>query len=175
MDCDMSSIAAGTTLTTALVATGDTAGNLVLKTNGTTTALTIGTDQVVTLAQPLPVASGGTGTTSTTFANLATNVTGTLPIANGGTGTTSTTFANLATNVTGTLPVANGGTGFTNATAYAVLCGGTTSTGAFQSITSVGTSGQVLTSNGAGALPTFQTSSGISTGKAIAMAIVFGG
>jgi len=146
----MSSIAAGTTLTTALVATGDTAGNLVLKTNGTTTALTIGTDQVVTLVQPLPVASGGTGTTSATFVNLA-------------------------TNVTGTLPVANGGTGFTNATAYAVLCGGTTSTGAFQSITSVGTSGQVLTSNGAGALPTFQTSSGISTGKAIAMAIVFGG
>jgi hypothetical protein len=37
-----------------------------------------------------------------------------------------------------------------------VLCGGTTSTGAHQSIASVGTSGQVLTSNGAGALPTFQ-------------------
>jgi len=45
------------------------------------------------------------------------------------------------------------------------LTGGTTSTGAFQSIASVGTSGQVLTSNGAGALPTFQAaaSGGIST------------
>lgn len=53
-------------------------------------------------------------------------------------------------------PVIEGGTGKTSATAYAVLCGGTTSTAAFQSIASVGTAGQVLTSNGAGALPTFQ-------------------
>lgn len=58
--------------------------------------------------------------------NLATGVTGTLPIANGGTGTTSTTFVNLASNVTGTLPTANGGTG----------------------LTTVGTNGQVLSSNG---------------------------
>lgn len=54
------------------------------------------------------------------------------------------------------LPVAQGGTGLTSTTAYAVVCGGTTSTGNLQSIASVGTSGQVLTSNGAGALPTFQ-------------------
>lgn len=53
-------------------------------------------------------------------------------------------------------PVANGGTGAATATAYAVQCGGTTSTGAHQSIASVGTTGQVLTSNGAAALPTFQ-------------------
>jgi hypothetical protein len=66
----------------------------------------------------------------------------------------------LASGVTGTLPVANGGTGATSQTAYAVLAGGTTSTGAYQSVASVGTSGQVLTSNGAGALPTFQTVSG---------------
>jgi hypothetical protein len=56
----------------------------------------------------------------------------------------------------GTAVVAGGGTGLTTATAYAVLCGGTTGTGAFQSIAGVGTSGQVLTSNGASALPTFQ-------------------
>jgi hypothetical protein len=61
------------------------------------------------------------------------------------------------------LTVANGGTGAASATAYAVQCGGTTSTGAHQSIASVGTSGQVLTSNGAGALPTFQTASPIPT------------
>lgn len=53
--------------------------------------------------------------------------------------------------------VALGGTGRATATAYAVLTGGTTATGAHQSIASVGTSGQVLTSNGAGAKPTFQT------------------
>lgn len=41
----MSSIAAGTTSGASLVMTGDTAGNLLLKTNGTTTAITIGTDQ----------------------------------------------------------------------------------------------------------------------------------
>jgi hypothetical protein len=55
------------------------------------------------------------------------------------------------------VPVVDGGTGLSTATAYAVLCGGTTGTGAFQSIAGVGTSGQFLTSNGAGALPTFQT------------------
>lgn len=55
--------------------------------------------------------------------------------------------------------VADGGTGVSSLTAYAVICGGTTSTGAVQSIAGVGTSGQVLTSNGAGALPTFQDAS----------------
>lgn len=59
----------------------------------------------------------------------------------------------------GTAVVAGGGTGATSFTAYAVICGGTTSTNPLQSIASVGTSGQVLTSNGAGALPTFQNSS----------------
>ena len=48
------------------------------------------------------------------------------------------------------LTVASGGTGVSSNTAYAVLCGGTTATGAVQSIASVGSSGQVLTSNGAG-------------------------
>ncbi len=55
------------------------------------------------------------------------------------------------------LIVSNGGTGVSSMTAYAVLCGGTTSTNPIQSIASVGTAAQVLTSNGAGALPTFQT------------------
>lgn len=55
--------------------------------------------------------------------------------------------------------VADGGTGRSSHTAYAVICGGTTATDAQQSIASVGTSGQVLTSNGASALPTFQAAS----------------
>lgn len=58
------------------------------------------------------------------------------------------------------LPVGSGGSGRTTATAYGVICGGTTSTGAHQSVASVGTAGQVLTSNGPGALPTFQNQSG---------------
>jgi len=60
------------------------------------------------------------------------------------------------------LPVSSGGTGRATATAYAVVCGGTTATGALQSVASVGTTGQVLTSNGVGALPTMQT--GFATG-----------
>ena len=54
------------------------------------------------------------------------------------------------------IEVEKGGTETTTHTAYAVLCGGTTTTGPIQSIASVGTATQVLTSNGAGALPTFQ-------------------
>jgi hypothetical protein len=54
----MSSIAAGTTTTTALVSTGDTTGELVFKTNGTTTALTIDTSQNVGIGL-VPTASNG--------------------------------------------------------------------------------------------------------------------
>jgi hypothetical protein len=60
-------------------------------------------------------------------------------------------------------PVVEGGTGVQSNTVYAVLCGGTTSAGAIQSIASVGTAGQILTSNGAGALPTFANPAGTST------------
>ena len=60
---------------------------------------------------------------------------------------------------TGTdVAAADGGTGRSSHTAHAVICGGTTSTAAQQSIAGLGSSGQVLTSNGAGALPTFQAS-----------------
>jgi hypothetical protein len=72
----------------------------------------------------------------------------------------SCTGLSLTTGVTGTLPVGSGGTGATTQTAYAVLCGGTTATNPYQSIAGLGTAGQVLTSNGAGALPTFQNASG---------------
>lgn len=65
----------------------------------------------------------------------------------------------LTTGVSGTLPVANGGTGLATvgADTYGVIIGGTTATGALQTV-AVGTSGQVLTSNGAGAAPTMQNS-----------------
>lgn len=66
----------------------------------------------------------------------------------------------LTDGVTGTLPVANGGTGIATATQYAVICGGAASgTAPFQPLASVGTTGQVLTSNGAAMLPTWQNSS----------------
>ena len=53
-----------------------------------------------------------------------------------------------------------GGTGTSTLTAYAVLTGGTTATGAFQTVSGLGSSAQVLTSNGAGTLPSWQAASG---------------
>lgn len=127
-----------------------------------------------------------TGNTSVTFptsgtlattANTVGSVTGTANrITIGGTSTAPTvdiaatyvgqnSITTLGTIGTGvwqgsTVAVSYGGTGLATMTAYAVLCGGTTSTGALQSLASVGTSGQVLTSNGAGALPTWQAATG---------------
>jgi len=137
----------GTGVATALGQNVSGSGSIALTTSPVFTTPNLGTPSAGTL-------------TSCTGLPLTTGITGTLAIGNGGTGSTSTTYCSLTTNVTGTLPVANGGTGVASATAYALLAGGTTTTGAFQSIASVGTSGQVLTSNGAGALPTFQTASG---------------
>lgn len=68
---------------------------------------------------------------------------------------------NNAINSLNPIQVAKGGTGLAATTVYAVLCGGTTTTGALQSIGSVGTSGQVLTSTGAGSLPTFQAAAAV--------------
>jgi hypothetical protein len=59
---------------------------------------------------------------------------------------------------TSPLAVGSGGTGDTSFTAYAVIAGGTTSTGPLQSL-GTGTSGQVLTSTGSSSLPTWQNPS----------------
>lgn len=87
-------------------------------------------------------------------------------------------FTNGSKNLvsTGTVPVDQGGTGLSTTTAYSVVFTGTTATGNFQASGGPGTSGQVLTSNGAGALPTFQAlpASGVSKGQSIAFAMIFG-
>jgi hypothetical protein len=57
------------------------------------------------------------------------------------------------------LAVADGGTGASSLTAYAPIFGGTTGTAAVQS-GAVGSSGHVLTSNGPGAIATFQAPAG---------------
>jgi len=82
----MSSITAGTSSGTALVQSGDTTGALVIKTGGSAaTAATFNADQTVTLAAPLPVASGGTGSTTLsgittgTATNLAGGANGSIP------------------------------------------------------------------------------------------------
>ena len=89
-----------------------------------------------------------------------TNVTLTL----GGTPATALLQAtSLTLGWTGQLAVPRGGTGNSTFTAYSVICAGTTATGAFQNVSGVGSSGQVLTSNGAAALPTWQSPSSSTT------------
>jgi hypothetical protein len=56
---------------------------------------------------------------------------------------------------------AYGGTGLTAINAYAVVCGGTTTTGALQQVSGVGAAGQSLISNGPGALPTWQNTGAV--------------
>lgn len=60
---------------------------------------------------------------------------------------------NQSAAVSGQLAVANGGTGAASLTVHGVVIGNTTSA---VNVTSAGTAGQVLTSNGASADPTFQ-------------------
>lgn len=58
------------------------------------------------------------------------------------------------------LQVDKGGTGNVAFTPYAVITGGTTATGPLQDVVPIGVLGQVLTSSGPGALPTWTTISG---------------
>lgn len=67
----------------------------------------------------------------------------------------------------GTAVVAGGGTGNTTFTAYSVICAGTTATGAFQNVSGLGTATQVLTSNGAGSLPSWQDAPGSTSANTV--------
>lgn len=141
------------------------------------------TTGVITLAGTLATTNGGTGLTAFTsgtaiFASSTSALSsGTLPTTGGGTGLTSFTSggavyaSSTSALTTGTLPVASGGTGNTSLTANTVLLGNGTS--ALQTV-SPGTAGNVLTSNGTTWSSTALPASGISTGKAIAMAMIFG-
>jgi len=116
----------------------------------------------------LPVARGGTGLdhvgTGDILYGSAPNVYSLLPdvatgnaLISGGVGVAPSWGKITPSHFSGVLPIANGGTNKNAFTSYAVICGGTTSTGALQSIASVGTAGQFFQSNGPGALPSFQT------------------
>ena len=130
-----------------------------------------------TSAPVLSFSAGSTGFTPSTATTGAITLAGTLATTNGGTGLTAFTSGGAvyasSTSVlaTGTLPNTAGGTGQSSAfTQYGVTYASTTTALA---TTAAGTSGQVLTSNGSSA-PTWQTSSGVTTGKSIAMAMIFG-
>jgi hypothetical protein len=122
--------------------------------------------------------AGTTGFTPSTATTGAISLGGTLGTANGGTNLTSFTSGGAvyatSTSVlaTGTLPNTAGGTGQSSAFA---LNGVTyaSSTTALTTLTN-GTTGQYLQAN-TGSAPTWVTpSAGVTTGKAIAMAMIFG-
>jgi len=133
----------------------------VLRSDGTTNAYSTSTFADTYTANNLLYASA-----SNTVAGLATANNGTLITSGAGVPSISSTLptavqdniTRLGTiaNIGASLGVAFGGTGAATFTAYSVICGGTTSTGPFQNVSGLGTSGYALTSNGAGALPTWQ-------------------
>ena len=134
-----------------------------------------------------PILNGGTGTsTPGLVAGAGISITGSWPnntITNTALGTvTSVAVSGGTTGLTtsggpitssgtitlaGTLGIPNGGTGGTSWTPYAVFAGGATATGVLQQVSGVGTAGQVLTSNGAGTLPSWQAGGGGGGGVAI--------
>lgn len=100
----------------------------------------------ITAAANIAVAGGAGGT--------VTSVAATVPSFLSISGSPITGAGTLAISLSGTaLPVANGGTGTTTLTAHGVLVGA--GTGAV-AITGTGSTGQILTSNGASADPTYQ-------------------
>lgn len=150
----MSSISAGTTTTTALVNSGDTTGQLLLKTNGSTTALTIDTSQNATFAGNVTITgavSAGSGIPS--FASPVA-VTGNssagseirLPedTDNGSNYVAVKAPDSLAANVTCTLPATTSTLGYINLPAVGTKTGSyTLATGDVGKYVQVGSGGSI--------------------------------
>ena len=151
-----------------------TDGKLYYKDNGGTVRLLASNGA----STPVTTFSAGTtGFTPSTATSGAVTLAGTLATANGGTNLTSFTSggAMYATSTsvltTGTLPNTAGGTGQSSAfTQYGITYASTTTALA---TSAAGTTGQLLQAN-TGSAPTWVTPTYASTGKAIAMAMIFG-
>jgi len=131
-------------------------------------ATPVGSGTVTSVAATVPSIFSISGSPITSSGTLAMTYSGTaLPVANGGTNLSSGTSGGvLAYTASGTL--ASSGV----LAQYGVVIGG--GAGAVPTSTAVGTATHILTSNGAGVAPTFQANTGVSTGKSIAIAMIFG-
>lgn len=167
---------------------------------GQTSITTLGTIATGTWhGSVIPLAYGGTNANLTATVNnlvyssasafvlLATANNGTLITSAGGVPSISSTLPSAVQgNITSVGALASGslaagftpvtvplgGTGNTTFTAYSVICAGTTATGTFQNVSGVGTAAQVLTSNGAGALPSWQAAGGGGSGSSVSNTVV---
>jgi len=159
-------------------------GNYITALTGDATATGPGS-----VALTLATVNGNVGSfgSSTSIPSLTVNAKGLITAASGNvviapagtlTGTTlasnvvTSSLTSVGTITSGTwqgaaVTVPFGGTGLLSLTAYAVLAGGTTSAGAMQQVSGLGTSGQVLTSNGAAALPTWQNTAAAGANTAL--------
>lgn len=145
-----------------------TPGDLVIITDGTVNAITswVQTATVVTVGTDPVIFNqftyGATIVSVSGTANRITVTPGNAPVVDiASTYVGQTSLTTLGTITTGTwnatpVTVPYGGTGNTTFTAYSIICAGTTATGPFQNVVGTGTATQVLTSNGAGALPSWQ-------------------
>ena len=121
-----------------------------------------GTVATATAATSLSGGSAGvvpfqSGVGATSFTAVGTSG---LPLLSAGAGTPTWSTLNLTSGVTGTLPIANGGT---NSTATATAGGIGYGTGTANAYTAAGTTGQVLTSAGAG-VPAWVTALPVANG-----------
>lgn len=139
---------------------GNSTGNTLTK-----ASLTAGSGVTITPgAGSIQIAFAGPGAGSVTSVDVSGGTTG---LTTSGGPITSSGTVTLA----GTLNVANGGTGATSLTANNVILGNGTS--AVQ-VVAPSTAGNVLTSNGTTWQSTAPAASGVSAGKAIALAMIFG-
>jgi hypothetical protein len=126
------------------------------------------------LSNPVVISNGSnaapTGTTVTVPAGRS------MSVFNNGTSITETVtyvteFAASNVTITNPLTVSSGGTGRANLTLGSVVVGNNTGT---VTLVAPGTANNVLTSNGTHWVSQTPTASGITTGKAIAMSMIFG-
>lgn len=129
------------------ISSSDSILTAIQKLNGNTAALVTGVSSVSGTANRITTSP----TTGAVIVDISASYVGQSSI---------TTLGTIATGVWNATPVtvSFGGTGNTTFTAYSVICAGTTATGTFQNVSGVGSANQKLTSNGAGALPTWQSS-----------------